>query len=51
MKFLANGNKFISNLSQFVFPRGFVARVFLFNHIRGEIIVYLRATGNKAPGL
>lgn len=35
-------------------PRGFVARGFLFNHIyhhRGEMIVYLRATGNKIPGL
>lgn len=36
------------------FPRGSVARGFLFNHIyhhRGEMIVYLRATGNKVPGL
>lgn len=35
-------------------PRGMVARGFLFNHIyhhRGEMIVYLRATGNKVPGL
>ncbi|WP_207425940.1 DinB family protein [Pedobacter sp. SYSU D00535] len=35
-------------------PRGTVARGFLFNHLyhhRGELIVYLRATGNKAPGL
>ncbi len=35
-------------------PRGVVARGFLFNHIyhhRGELIVYLRATGNKVPGL
>ncbi|MGV3763787.1 DinB family protein [Parapedobacter sp.] len=35
-------------------PRGVVARSFLFNHIyhhRGEMIVYLRATGNKVPGL
>lgn len=35
-------------------PRGIVARNFLFNHIyhhRGEMIVYLRATGNKVPGL
>jgi uncharacterized damage-inducible protein DinB len=34
--------------------RGSVARGFLFNHIyhhRGELIVYLRATGNKVPGL
>lgn len=35
-------------------PRGIVARGFLFNHIyhhRGEMIVYLRATGNKVPGI
>ncbi len=35
-------------------PRGIVARGFLYNHIyhhRGEMIVYLRATGNKVPGL
>lgn len=35
-------------------PRGVVARSFIFNHIyhhRGEMIVYLRATGNKVPGL
>lgn len=35
-------------------PRGMVARGFLFNHIyhhRGEMIVYLRATGNKVPSL
>ncbi|GGG90571.1 hypothetical protein GCM10007415_26380 [Parapedobacter pyrenivorans] len=35
-------------------PRGVVARSFLFNHVyhhRGEMIVYLRATGNKVPGL
>lgn len=35
-------------------PRGLVARGFLFNHLyhhRGEMIVYLRATGNKVPGL
>ena len=35
-------------------PRGVVARSFLFNHIyhhRGEMIVYLRATGNSVPGL
>lgn len=35
-------------------PRGIVARGFLFNHIyhhRGEMIVYLRSTGNKVPGL
>jgi uncharacterized damage-inducible protein DinB len=34
--------------------RGIVARGFLFNHLyhhRGEMIVYLRATGNKVPGL
>ena len=35
-------------------PRGTVARSFLFNHIyhhRGEMIIYLRATGNKVPSL
>lgn len=35
-------------------PRGVVVRSFLFNHVyhhRGELIVYLRATGNKVPGL
>lgn len=35
-------------------PRGIVARSFLFNHIyhhRGEMIIYLRATGNKVPSL
>lgn len=35
-------------------PRGVVARSFVFNHIyhhRGEMIVYLRATGNAVPGL
>lgn len=35
-------------------PRGIVARGFLFNHIyhhRGELVVYLRATGNKVPGM
>lgn len=35
-------------------PRGVVARSFLFNHIyhhRGEMIIYLRATGNPVPGL
>ena len=35
-------------------PRGVVARGFLFNHIyhhRGEMIVYLRTTGNKVPGM
>ncbi len=35
-------------------PRGVVARGFLFNHLyhhRGEMIMYLRATGNKVPGL
>ncbi len=34
--------------------RGIVSRGFLFNHIyhhRGELIVYLRATGNKVPGM
>lgn len=35
-------------------PRGIVARSFLFNHVyhhRGEMVIYLRATGNKVPGL
>ncbi len=35
-------------------PRGIVSRGFLFNHIyhhRGELKVYLRATGNKVPGM
>lgn len=35
-------------------PRGMVSRGFLFNHIyhhRGELIVYLRASGNKVPGM
>jgi uncharacterized damage-inducible protein DinB len=35
-------------------PRGMVVRGFLFNHIyhhRGEMIVYLRATGNKVPSI
>jgi uncharacterized damage-inducible protein DinB len=34
--------------------RGILLRGFLFNHLyhhRGELIVYLRATGNKIPGL
>ena len=37
-----------------VMPRVQVARSFLFNHLyhhRGELVVYLRATGNKVPGL
>ncbi|RZK43422.1 MAG: DUF664 domain-containing protein [Pedobacter sp.] len=35
-------------------PRAVVIRSFLYNHIyhhRGEMVVYLRATGNKPPGL
>lgn len=35
-------------------PRAVVIRSFLFNHIyhhRGEMIVYLRATGNKVPNI
>ncbi len=35
-------------------PRGAVSRGFLFNHLyhhRGELVVYLRATGNRVPGL
>ncbi len=34
--------------------RGIVSRGFLFNHIyhhRGELVVYLRATGNKVPSI
>lgn len=37
-----------------VMPRIQVVRGFLFNHLyhhRGELIVYLRSTGNKVPGL
>jgi uncharacterized damage-inducible protein DinB len=37
-----------------VMPRIQVVRGFLFNHLyhhRGELIVYLRATGNNVPGL
>lgn len=35
-------------------PRATVVRSFLFSHIyhhRGEMIVYLRSTGNKVPGM
>lgn len=35
-------------------PRSLVIRGFLYNHLyhhRGEMIVYLRATGNRVPGL
>lgn len=35
-------------------PRIQVVRGFLFNHLyhhRGELVVYLRATGNKVPGM
>ncbi len=35
-------------------PRAQVTRGFLFNHLyhhRGEMIVYLRSTGNKVPGM
>ena len=35
-------------------PRAVVLRGFLFNHIyhhRGELVVYLRATGNKVPSI
>jgi uncharacterized damage-inducible protein DinB len=37
-----------------IMPRIQVVRGFLFNHLyhhRGELIVYLRSTGNKVPGL
>lgn len=35
-------------------PRGIVIRSFLYNHVyhhRGELVVYLRATGNKVPSI
>lgn len=35
-------------------PRAQVTRGFLFNHLyhhRGEMIIYLRSTGNKVPGM
>ncbi|SEW51861.1 DinB family protein [Chitinophaga arvensicola] len=35
-------------------PRAVVVRSFLFNHVyhhRGEMVIYLRATGNKVPGM
>ena len=35
-------------------PRIYMVRSFLFNHLyhhRGEMIIYLRATGHKVPGL
>lgn len=35
-------------------PRAVVVRSFLYNHVyhhRGEVVVYLRSTGNKPPGL
>lgn len=35
-------------------PRGIVTRGVLFNHIyhhRGELVIYLRATGNKVPSI
>jgi uncharacterized damage-inducible protein DinB len=37
-----------------VMPRIQVVRSFLFNHLyhhRGELVVYLRATGNKVPAM
>jgi uncharacterized damage-inducible protein DinB len=37
-----------------VMPRVQVTRSFLFNHLyhhRGEMVVYLRSTGNKVPGM
>ena len=37
-----------------IMPRIQVVRGFLFNHLyhhRGELVVYLRSTGNKVPGL
>lgn len=44
-----NGEKWIGPM-----PRIQAVRGFLFNHLyhhRGELIVYLRSTGNKVPGL
>jgi uncharacterized damage-inducible protein DinB len=35
-------------------PRAQVVRGFLFNHLyhhRGEMVIYLRSTGNKPPGI
>lgn len=35
-------------------PKVQVVRAFLYNHLyhhRGELVVYLRSTGNKVPGL
>lgn len=48
-KMTMNGNELFPPM-----PRIQVVRSFLFNHLyhhRGELIVYLRATGNKVPGL
>jgi len=44
-----NGNVIFSPM-----PKIQVVRGFLFNHLyhhRGELIVYLRSTGNKVPGM
>ncbi|WP_379969010.1 DinB family protein [Epilithonimonas sp. UC225_85] len=44
-----NGNTLFSPM-----PKIQVIRSFLFNHLyhhRGELIIYLRSTGNKVPGL
>ncbi len=48
-RLLNNGHEVIPSM-----PRIQAVRSFLFNHIyhhRGEMIVYLRSTGNKVPGL
>lgn len=48
-KMTMNGNELFPPM-----PRIQVVRSFLFNHLyhhRGELIVYLRTTGNKVPGL
>lgn len=48
-KMTMNGNELFPPM-----PRIQVVRGFLFNHLyhhRGELIVYLRATGNKVPAL
>jgi len=48
-KMLAGGNEIFPPM-----PKVQVIRGFLYNHLyhhRGELVVYLRSTGNKVPGL
>jgi len=48
-KMLASGNEIFPPM-----PKIQVIRGFLYNHLyhhRGELVVYLRSTGNKVPGL